>query len=395
MLSFIFLKAQVSQGVIYGKVSVKNGDEYCGQLRWDNDEALWDDVFDAYKYERPAENLLTASETQRTASNSSDFSFGFMELWKDESKDVSFVFRCNFGDLAGLEVLDRKVILLSLRDGSTIKLKNNDSGDLDEDIQIFDRVLGKLKVPFRDIASIRFEPTPSDFSSHMGAPIYGRVLTTQGMFEGFITWDSEECLGKDLISGRQNGVKINIEFENIAELSARQDGSLIKLRSGKTIFLNDHDDVDRGNHGILIRNLSFGKLKIEWENFISATFIDPPELPRSYREYAPPNLLRGSVETFQGAHYRGQIIYDLDEIYDIEILNGNNNGFAYYVPFGKITTVEPQNDKYAMITLKNGEQLLLGGNNDVTSGNHGLVVKMYNGAAQYVVWKDIKRIDFE
>ena len=60
-----FLQAQISQSLIYGEITLKDGTQYRGQIRWDNEEALWDDVFDAYKSERPTENLLTRAEARQ------------------------------------------------------------------------------------------------------------------------------------------------------------------------------------------------------------------------------------------------------------------------------------------------------------------------------------------
>ena len=50
-----------SQGYIYGKILLKNGQTFIGQIRWDDQEATWNDVFDAYKADRPYQNLLSTS----------------------------------------------------------------------------------------------------------------------------------------------------------------------------------------------------------------------------------------------------------------------------------------------------------------------------------------------
>lgn len=387
--------SQTSQGLIYGQITLKNGTKYQGQIRLGNQEALWDDVFNVPKHDRHPQKVLVSAKSRQSEDGADDFKLGFMELWEDKIPNSSFPFRCNFGDMVSLEVPSEDLILLTLKNGENVKLKNGRGGDLNKQILIFNNELGKLSLNFKDIQSIKFEATPIDYHSPLGDPVYAKILTTMGVFEGYITWDMEECLGKDLISGKQKGVKVDLEFADIAELKAQNDGSMIKLKSGQTIFLNDHDDVSKGNHGIMIRNLAFGKLILKWENFISARFLDPPVAPASYDDFAPPEMLRGTVDTKSGYHYEGQIIYDLDEIYDIEFLNGKNNGFEYYITFRALAKVEPQNDKFSMAFVKDGRQFLLGGSGDVDANNHGLILRLADERIKYIDWKDLKTVNFE
>lgn len=384
----------MEQGVIYGKITLKDGTVYEGQIRWKNEEALWNDIFDSPKHERPVQNLLTKAEAIRTEKRSEEFKFGFMALWEDKSPNYNFPFRCYFGNIVQLKSTAANVVLLTLKGGQVIKLKKGRAGDLNDFIQIYDCDYGLLEFDFSKIQTIDFLPTPMDFSSYMGLPTYGKILTTMGVFEGFITWDLEECLGRDLISGRKNGNLYNIAFEDIASIKAQNEGSLITLKSGQTLFLNDHDDVSGRNKGIVIRGLSFGQVKVVWKNFISATFTDPPK-PRQYHEFLAPKLLQGSVANKNGQMYSGQLVFDLDEIYNLEFLNGVNNDFDYYIPFEKIARIEPQNDKYSLIYLKDGNQYLLGEMPDVTAKNHGLVLKQPENKADYIEWTSVKYIDFE
>lgn len=386
--------AQSSQGVIYGAIALKNGQQYEGQIRWENRQALWDDVFEAPKIERATQNLANVPEARKKEEQQDDFKLGFMELWADKDPYITFPFRCSFGDIFSLEIKNDKQVLLTLKNGDQIKLKNG-QGDLGDDLLIYDNHLGRLDLDLNEIRSINFKKTPTAFVSKMGSPVYGSILTTIGIFEGYIIWDMEERLGKDLISGRQQGVKIDIEFKDIAQLKTQGNGSLIELKSGKSVFLNDHDDVSRGNHGIGIKNPAFGTLFFDWKNFISADFAVPAKAPQQYDDFQRPQLLSGAVFTKIGARHSGELVYDLDEKYNIEFLNGENNGFEYYIPLKQVTRIEPQNDKFSTVYLKGGRQFLLGNNSDVNANNHGLILTPANGIAAYFAWKDIKRIELE
>ncbi len=393
------LMAQYDPGLIYGELKLKNGRKFKGQIRWGAHEAMWEDVFQAVKKAHPTQNLLTEAEVRFVSKRQGDFKFDFMQLWEDKGQDLSFAFRCQFGDIHRLSVLPDNSIVLALKNGDAISLRAGGMLAPDQPIVVVDGEYGKLSVKFRELEYIVFQSPPPQMSCIMGVPIFAKVLTTGGTFEGFITWDEDERLEYDIISGRKDGVKYDYAFKDISELTVHSNGSLIKFMRDSTsensLFLNKHDDVSQGNHGITIHHLSFGKLKINWENFISARFYVPLTSPKAYREFKVPKLIKGTVLTKSGASYEGQIIYDLDEIYDLEMLNGKNNEFEYFIPFKKIDKIIPQNDRFSLVLLKDGQQFVLGENSDVDSGNHGLVMKLEEGEAEFIEWNDINMIQLE
>src|SRR5262245_40721971 len=46
-------KGAAGRQVLYGTVVMANGTRYTGPLRWGDEEAYWDDLFDGSKEERP------------------------------------------------------------------------------------------------------------------------------------------------------------------------------------------------------------------------------------------------------------------------------------------------------------------------------------------------------
>ena len=383
-----------SQGYLYGKVTLKSGQVYQGQLRWEDREAMWNDIFDAYKADPPYRNLLSREESEQLRSAGEDFKFGFMELWEDRNPGQGFIFRCYFGDIVMLEKKPKERVLLTLKNGQSLSLKE-DGGDLGDDIVVVDRSNETRKFSFSNITSIEFEKTPPNFRSIMGEPVYGKVLTSNGVYEGYITWDREECLGNDIITGRQREQKFDLRFKDIAEIMAERDGSKITLKSGKSLFLNDHDDVNSGNHGIAIRGLPFGVVELGWENFISVRFFDPVKPAAGYDDFGSPKLLEATIRTNIGAKTSSQIVYDLDEIYDIEFLNGSNGGFSYFIPFSQVVKIEPQNDKFSAVTVKSGEQFVLGESGDVNRRNNGLILKFSENSAKFLKWEEVKSLHFD
>ncbi|GJM28584.1 MAG: hypothetical protein DHS20C17_12190 [Cyclobacteriaceae bacterium] len=383
-----------ADGLLYGIVTLKSGQSYQGQIRWNNREAMWNDIFEGYKSERPYQNLLSAEESKKLQAEEGDFKFGFMELWEDRNPNQSFMFRCNFGNIVKLEASGSNRVSLYLKNGQWINLKA-EGGNIDDPIVVVDKSLGRQQVKSAGIKTIEFREAPRDLKSAFGDPIYGQILTSKGSFEGYITWDDEERMGVDIISGKQNGKQLDIRFQDISSIKAERDGSLITLKTGRELFLNNHDDVDHGNHGITIRGLPYGSLEIDWDNFISATFTSPPATGFNYNSYTHPNLLKATVRTTSGAKITSQVVYDLDEIYDIEMLNGSNGRFLYLIPFSAISQIEPQNDKFSLVSIKSGEQFLLGDSADVDSRNNGLILKLPGNKARFIKWDQVKSIQFE
>jgi len=389
------LLSQNSESLIYGKITLNNGETYTGQMRWEGDQSMWTDIFRADKKERPAMNLLSEKELRQIDERSENFQFGFMALWEDKRPKTNFSFQCSFGDIESLTTVAKNKVSLKLRNGKKILLTRDKGGDLEEDIYIYDKNSGRLTLDFDNIKSIEFKPTPNPLKSPIGYPVYGKVLTSSGIFEGYIIWDLEERLESDLISGRRNGTKIDIAFGDIKEIRAQADGSYLKLLSGKDLFLNDHDDVNSGNHGIVIFGRGQNRVKVNWQNFISLELTKPQFALTPFSDFKVPKSLSGSLGTQDGKRFKGQIIYDLDEIFDIEFLNGTNNGLEYTIPFWQVQRIEPQNDKFALVHLIDGKQLLLGDHNDVTGNNHGVIIRVKNGEDRYVEWDTIKFIDFD
>lgn len=387
-LPVTLLTGQHSQSLVYGTVVLQNGERYRGQIRWENEEALWDDIFNAPKTKQGRQELLTAEQRQQIDQKKQSFSLDFMKLWEDQGREQRQILRCQVGDLKQIEVFPAKTARVTLKNGSTVELLTERGGDFRDDLIIYDEGLGSLDLDWREIKKVIFEPTPADLHSESGYPIYARVLSTLGPMEGFITWDSEECLGKDLISGYSKGIKIDIEFANIAGLVAQNEGSQITLHSGRTLSLTDHDDVSDSNNGILIRMTGGRKVELPWSNFISAEFRPTPEPGPAYDDFPAPHPIRGTVTTRQGKNFQGALVYNLHLSLSNELLRGENNGFIHYIPFAQIQHIEPQNDQFASFQLRDGNRLLLGNPN----GNTGLLISPEHRQPVFIPWSDIKSI---
>jgi len=298
---------------------------------------------------------IDSEQAQYINRNSESFDLGFMNLWEDRSPDLKFTFKIRFGDIDRLQVMADEKVEVTLRNGQTIEVKNGANADVNRNIVLFDPQFGQLELPWKEIESIDFRAAPSAMRSAVGEPLYAKLLTTNGELEGFITWDREECVDRDLLGGKDNGIDIEIEFGKVSRIKAEADGSLVTLKNGQEIFLNKHPDVSASNRGIQVKTRDQGVITIEWAYFISIDFLRPKYASSSYSSFRTPKYLQASVVTTSGS-ISGRMVYDLDETWDIELLDGGNAGFHYYLPFFLIKTITPQNYRFSQVETKSGSK---------------------------------------
>ena len=88
--------------------------------------------------------------------------------------------------------------------------------------------------------------------------------------------------------------------------------------------------------------------------------------------------------------------YDRDEVWDFEILNGDWNNMEVEIPFSNIKTIVPKNAKYSLVVLKNGKKMLVGGSNDVTAENSGILIfENREKEPVSIRWSQIDEIRFD
>ena len=98
--------------------------------------------------------------------------------------------------------------------------------------------------------------------------------------------------------------------------------SIIELKSGRKLELDDSNDVDSGNRGIIVTIDGVGRVDIPWKEFDKVEFSNPPSKGVSYDSFKKQKELTGTVTVANGDKHSGRIVYDLDEAYDLELLNG-------------------------------------------------------------------------
>lgn len=410
--SFInaFVLAELSSAMenssmyIYGTITTMDDTKYTGQIRWGKEEAFWFDFFNGVKSENKyLEHLSTAElDELKSAHTSTADSWGIWDSFRSRSwsissswsNDFSHSFVCQFGDIKSLEPARGDRVKVTLRNGDRLIIEDG-SNDIGATISVSDTELGVLKIDWDDIDNIVFDQAPDGMSSAFGKPLYGRVSTTSEDYIGYVQWDHEERLGDDELNGElAGGSDLDIPFANIRSISKTTRGSQVTMASGRSIELMGTNDVDDDNRGIIVNIPGTGRVDIEWEDFERVDFDTELIGTSSYTEYDTWKLF-GSVQTTSGESIEGEIVFDLDEAYNLEILDGEKANIDYSIPFRHISSIEPKSEEKCLVILNNGKEHILEASVDVTRDNDGILIKQIGKHDYtYLSWNKVERINF-
>ena len=379
-----------TDGFLYGTVTTASDSSYTGLLRWGNEEAFWDDLFNSGKVALPFfEEFGTDSPRGRTISI---LGKEFKVQWGASASSRHFVVR--FGDIDRIEVLGADEANVHLRGGEVAHVKGM-ANDVSATIAVRDASLGDVNVPWRKIQIIQFMATPASVKPD-AFRLAGKVETTQGTFDGFIQWDKQECLSTDKLDGEDDDIEVALDMGQIR--SIERDGgsaSVVTLRDGRTMRLTGTNDVNDENRGILVEDRRFGRVEVPWGAFRRVDFDESGASGPGYDSYRSGGPLRGVAKDRSGNSYTGRIVFDLDEAYGWEMLDGNDDEIVYSIPFGLVAKVEPRGSESARVTLRTGETLTLEGTQDVSDSNDGILV-FQGGAtdeAVHIRWEELDSLE--
>jgi len=386
------------QGFIYGKVITEDGDEYVGPIRWGKEEVYWSDMFNASKKENKNLDYLTDRELDRLRDRNGydNIITRFVSVsWDWDDNEFVHEFSTEFGNIKAIEVRSSDRIELELKNGDYLDLDGSGYNDIGAKIRVMDYEIGMIQIYWRDIERIEFMATPSQLKEKFGEPLYGTVRSDIGEFTGYIQWDHDERLGSDVLDGDTREGDVSIDFDKIA--SIKRDGysrSLVRLKSGRELELRGSNDVNDENRGIIVNVDGFGRVDIEWEDFDSVTFKDAPDSGSDYNSYGLPEKIRGLVQVDNGDKHSGEIIFDLDEEYTIEVLNGQDNDTKFIIPFMNIREIKPRGYDRSDVTLKSGDTIVMEDSQDVGRKNQGILVKTDKDRV-YIPWDRVEKITFQ
>ncbi len=399
VLLMILAAAPNSEDRIYGKVTTDDGDVYEGFIRWDKNEASWVDVLDGTKRLDRSEHR---TDGRRRTRKMRIFGFEFEfddddDGWRRGGSTRTAGIR--FGHLRSLENNGGNRALLTLRSGQEIELgkSSTDIGNGVRGIIVEDRGHGVIELEWRDIGRIDFMRVPRGVrSSRSGERLYGTLTTRSGLtFSGYICWDIDEVLGDDILDGEdERGRDHDIPFAEIASIARNSARSArVTLKSGDELILHGTNDVNSSNNDILVLDPHLGQVRVPWEQFDEVVFEDA-DYTYDYDRFYTSGPLVGDVTTRGGRTYTGEIIWDNDESYTWEMIDGKMDGVDFDIELGLVRTIERVSSQAALVTLFDGREFELRGTNDVNAQNGGIyIVSKYD--EDRVDWDEFDQVRFE
>ena len=380
---------------IYGTVTTVDDEKFTGQIRWGKEEAFWFDHFNSSKKEN--ENLAYLSDRERKQldrKDSDSWASNWMGIsWGNSYYEHSHSFACHFGDIKEIRPGRGDRVTLTMRNGEELRLDGG-SNDVGAVIRVNDVEMGTIKIDWDRVESIVFSKTPEALESGFGEPLYGTVETTSASFTGYLQWDHDERLSLDELNGDTKNGALDIPFGNIKSIENSRRGSLVEMKSGRTYTLTGSNDVDEDNRGIIVNIIGMGRVDIPWEEFVKITFEPEPSSSNiSYDAYQDNKTLSASVMDVDGKSYVGRMVFDLDETFSHEILNGVKNDIEYFIPFRNIAAIKPKNREKSLVTLKSGMKLMLSDKVDVCEDNDGLLIFRNEDDHDYLPWSEVEEIN--
>ncbi|MEQ8925833.1 MAG: hypothetical protein RLO81_08475 [Fulvivirga sp.] len=388
------LMAQNTEGYMYGKVYTRDN-QYTGQIRWGDEEAYWHDHFNAAKIENPYGRDL---DRYREKNNDSwrDIDWRISSIWEDKAQTVHQI-SLQFGDIQEIKNYGDDRVTVKLKNGEEYKVSGRGYNDVGTEIQVVDAELGKIGIDWNRMVKVEFLPTPKNLKDGFGKPLFGKVETyRKGTFEGFIEWDHDERFTSERLDGDTRDGDVSINFGNIKSIERRGSGSMVNTKSGRELYMTGSNDVNDGNRGILIAVDGVGKIDVSWRDFVKVDFEEAKSSGQPYSNYTTPRGLKGKVVKYRGGEVSGKIVFDLDETLEVELLEGKDDEIEYKIPFRNIKSITPKNYNFSTVVLRNGKELLLGDQRDVSADNSGLLIYTDGSSTpEYVEWKNVTEIVFE
>ncbi|MEM8565278.1 MAG: hypothetical protein AAGF85_02370 [Bacteroidota bacterium] len=390
-------------GFIYGKLTTIDGKTYEGPMRWGKEEVYWTDMFNASKERNENIDYLSREDMRRLERfyERRNYNWGgrvaswFDSRWNYSRTDYNYThqFSCQFGELKSLRMSGRKYVDIELQNGDKFEVDGDGYNDIGSQVKILDQEIGEMAFRWSRIDRIDFMKTPNKLDDKFGEPLHGTVETYGGTFTGYVQWDHDERVDTDKLDGDTYDGDVSIRFGKIKSIERDGNRSIVVMNSGREMELRGSNDVNSENRGIIVTT-EFGRVDIPWREFKRVTFDDKGGKMKSYTDYTSQKELTGMVKTVDGDTFSGRIVYDLDETFDYEVLQGKDDDIEYIIPFRYIKTITPKNYDNSNVILKSGEKLFLGDAQDVSDRNTGLLVFEGKGDPRYLLWNDIDEVTF-
>jgi hypothetical protein len=388
-------------GFIHATVTWPSGEAKTGYLRWGEEEAFWDDLFHCGYRDLVWSDHADLDQLRKERRDHYFATHGLMErlayaIHEDKDDPLGWrMFVSRFGDLRSIEIHDGRDDFAVTADGSRHQIGGFDR-DAGTRLKLYVGQEEPESIRWNDLSEIAFSQAPAG-SVPYAERLYGRLQTTQSAYEGFIQWDRSECTTTDVLDGKEDDRDVELVMGEIRTITrARDNAADVLMKDGSEHHLAGSNDVNSSNRGIMVEVAGLGRVTVPWRRFVSLTFGEGQGSGVARTAYANADPLFGQVTDTDGRHLSGRLVFDLDEAWRWDLFNGtDSDGLDYDIPFCKLARIEPGPQASCRVTLRGGQVLQLGENQDTGEENAGVLVFDTEGEApEHVSWGRIQRIDF-
>ncbi len=386
-------------GFIHGTVALRDSTTHTGFLRWRDEEAFWDDLFESRKREQPWREHVDMDALKKEREQRYFAEHGLLDrlIWSiSEARDeprLRRLFTARFGDLARLDIPrdNDDDVVVTMRDGSVFPVRGY-ANDVSSDILVHAGGGAPLEFDWDELESITFTAAPAGGAPPAGR-LYGVVTWGGGSLTGFIQWDLSECTTADFLDYDGGDTPMG-DIRSITRNG--RGGSDLELTNGERMSVDGSNDVARGNRGVVVAVDGLGRVTVPWERFEKVVFADPPDSGPAYADFSGARPLQGTAVTTDGERLTGRIVYDADEAATWDIFSGSSGGCDYEIPFQLIRGIEPLGPDGCRVTLAGGRVLELADHEDTGRDHAGVLVFAGGDAApRHIPWSRLLRLDLQ
>jgi hypothetical protein len=371
-------------GEIYGTIQTTDGEKLRGPIRWDRNEVFWDDLLNA-----------TRREPIKKEEGKREFNMSLFGLRLGGASEFTHhLMAIPFGHLRALEPISGREARLFLKNGEDLVVhsRSTDIGAGMRELVIEDEEKGAVNVRWESLQRVEFSQGAGP--GRDAERLYGKVVTGDGTVEGFIVFDLNSTLAGDTLKASTDDGERELRLGDLSRVEPTGDDAARVTLGAEQPPIQMHDlNRGRGYRRLYVSPVGVGTVEIDWDDVERIDFAKPKASPR-YDAFDGGRRLSGTLHGRDGKTWQGEIVWDRDESYTYDVLDGEIGDLEYEVPFANIRTIKRKSSLSSEIILRGGLSLELSGTNDVNDDNRGIIVLLADGTRKELDWEDLDRVDF-
>jgi hypothetical protein len=176
------------------------------------------------------------------------------------------------GSIRTIERRTEKSCRVVLSDGRELVLSGtNDVNDDNRGILIEDPRFGRVEVSWDEFERVEFRDPPSSgrgFDDYPPpVPLRGTVTDRDGNRRtGKIVFDLDESESWELLNGCADDLEYNIPFETVVSIEPTRSATVVTLRGGEELRLEDGQDVSARNAGVVVVSAANDEHYVRWRD---------------------------------------------------------------------------------------------------------------------------------